>query len=123
VLLEGRNAIVTGAATGIGKATAERLGAEGASVCVNYYSEQERGDAEAVVSTIAQAGTRAFTFQADISEESAVEGMVAQAAKQLGGVDLLVNNAGIEKQVALLYSLSPSSLDQLPADLRRFIDS
>ncbi len=102
MLLEGRNAIVTGAASGIGKATAERLGAEGASVCVNYYSERERGDAEAVVSTIEQAGTRAFAFQADIGEESAVERMVAQAAEQLGGVDLLVNNAGIEKQVALL---------------------
>jgi len=96
VLLEGRKAIVTGAASGIGKATAERLGAEGASVCVNYYSERERGDAEAVVSTIEQAGTKAFAFQTDVGEESAVERMVAQAA------ELLVNNAGIENQVALL---------------------
>src|SRR5436190_19177928 len=80
VLLEGRNAIVTGAASGIGKATAERLGAEGASVCVNYYSERERGDAEAVVSTIEQAGTKAFAFQTDVGEESVVERMVARAA-------------------------------------------
>jgi glucose 1-dehydrogenase len=102
MLLEGRKAIVTGAASGIGKATAERLGAEGASVCVNYYSQRERGDAEAVVSAIEQAGTKAFAFQTDVGDESAVERMVAQAAEQLGGVDLLVNNAGIEKQVALL---------------------
>jgi glucose 1-dehydrogenase len=102
VLLEGRKAIVTGAASGIGRATAERLGAEGASVCVNYYSKRERGDAEAVVAAIEQAGTKAFAFQTDVGEEPAVERMVAQAAKQLGGVDLLVNNAGIEKQVALL---------------------
>jgi glucose 1-dehydrogenase len=102
VLLEGRKAIVTGASSGIGKATAERLGAEGAGVCVNYYSEPERDDAEAVVSAIEQAGAKAFAFQTDVGEESAVERMVGQAAKQLGGVDLLVNNAGIEKQVPLL---------------------
>jgi glucose 1-dehydrogenase len=102
VLLEGRRAIVTGAASGIGKATAERLGLEGSSVCVNYYSEGERGDAEAVVSVIEQSGAKAFAFQADVGDEVAVERMVAHAAEQLGGVDLLVNNAGIEKQVALL---------------------
>ena len=102
MLLEGRRAIVTGAASGIGKATAERLGLEGSSVCVNYYSEGERGDAEAVVSVIEQSGAKAFAFQADVGDEVAVERMVAHAAEQLGGVDLLVNNAGIEKQVALL---------------------
>jgi glucose 1-dehydrogenase len=102
VFLEGRKAIVTGAASGIGKATAERLGAEGANVCVNYFSERERGDAEAVVAAIEQAGAKAFAFQTDVGEEPAVERMVAQAAKQFGGVDLLVNNAGIEKRVALL---------------------
>jgi glucose 1-dehydrogenase len=102
VLLEGRKAIVTGAASGIGKATAERLGAEGASVCVNYYSERERDDAEAVVSAVERAGATAFAFEADVGDESAVERMVGQAATQLGGVDLLVNNAGIEKQVPLL---------------------
>jgi glucose 1-dehydrogenase len=114
VLLAGRHAIVTGAASGIGKATAERLGLEGASVCVNYYSEPERSDAEAVVSTIEQAGSAAFAFQADVGEEVAVERMVAQAAEQLGGVDLLVNNAGIENQVALLEM----SLDNWNAVLR-----
>jgi glucose 1-dehydrogenase len=114
VLLEGRKAIVTGAASGIGKATAERLGVEGASVCVNYYSDSEQSDAEAVVSAIEHGGSTAFAFQADVGEEVAVERMVAQAAEQLGGVDLLVNNAGIEKQVALLEM----SLDDWNAVLR-----
>jgi 3-oxoacyl-[acyl-carrier protein] reductase len=52
MLLENRKAIVTGASSGIGKATAERLGREGASVCVNYYSPEERSAAESVVAAI-----------------------------------------------------------------------
>ncbi|MGH3619717.1 MAG: SDR family NAD(P)-dependent oxidoreductase, partial [Pseudonocardiaceae bacterium] len=55
VLLEGRKAIVTGASSGIGKATAERLGREGANVCVNYYSDKEQGDAHEVVTSIERA--------------------------------------------------------------------
>ena len=52
MLLENRKAIVTGASSGIGKATAERLGREGASVCVNYCSPEERSAAEGVVAAI-----------------------------------------------------------------------
>jgi len=87
MLLQGRKAIVTGASSGIGKAAAERLGVEGAGVCVNYYSEQEQGDAEAVVSAIEQTGAEAFALQADVGDEAAVERMVAEAAKRLGGAN------------------------------------
>jgi glucose 1-dehydrogenase len=103
MLLEGRKAIVTGASSGIGRATAERLAREGASVCVNYYSHREADDAEAVVEEAQAVGApKAIAVQADVSREEDVERMVAHTRQQLGGVDLLVNNAGIEKQVPLL---------------------
>jgi glucose 1-dehydrogenase len=102
MLLQGRKAIVTGAASGIGRATAERLGREGASVCVNYYSQKEREAAERVVASIEKAGAGAIAFQADVSNEEDVKAMVARAAKEFRGLDLLVNNAGIEKKVPLL---------------------
>ncbi|MGH7750296.1 MAG: glucose 1-dehydrogenase, partial [Candidatus Dormibacteria bacterium] len=92
----------TGGSSGIGRATAERLGREGASVCVNYYSDHEAADAAAVVAAVEQSGRRAIAVQADVSREDQVRAMVGRTVSELGGCDLLVNNAGIEKQVPLL---------------------
>jgi glucose 1-dehydrogenase len=99
MLLEGRRAIVTGAATGIGKATCERLGREGASVCVNFYADGEADDAHAIAGQI---GHGSIAVQADVGSEDDVKRLVAAARDAFGGVDLLVNNAGIEKQIPLL---------------------
>lgn len=102
MLLKGRRAIVTGASSGIGAATAKRLGAEGARVCVNFYSPHEQGDADAVVDAVKQAGGDGIAVQADVGAEDDVKRMVAAASDAFGGLDLLVNNAGIEKQIPLL---------------------
>ena len=103
MLLTGRKAVVTGASSGIGKATAERLAREGAGVCVNYYSDKEADDAHAVAEEARKAGApNAVALQADVGNEDDVERLVARAREELGGLDLLVNNAGIEKQVPLL---------------------
>ncbi len=103
MLLKARRAIVTGGNTGIGKASARRLAAEGASVCINYYSDHEAKAAQALADRLARGGApRAFAVQGDVGREDDVKRMVAEAADQFGGLDLLVNNAGIEKQIPLL---------------------
>jgi glucose 1-dehydrogenase len=102
MLLEGRRALVTGASSGIGRATALRLGEEGARVAVNYRSERERADAEAVAARIDPAGAGAYAVQADVRVEADVVRMVGECRERLGGLDLLVNNAGIESHAPTL---------------------
>ncbi|MFN2462344.1 MAG: glucose 1-dehydrogenase [Candidatus Dormibacteria bacterium] len=101
--LQGRRAIVTGASSGIGKATAIRLAQEGASVAVNYFSDHERGAADEVAAECMKTdGVRAMSVQADVGSEDDVVRMVGQAKEAFGGIDILVNNAGIENQVPTL---------------------
>jgi glucose 1-dehydrogenase len=102
MLLEDRKAIVTGASSGIGRATAIRLAAEGAAVCVNYYSDREGDAARAVVADIEKSGGRGLVAQADVGDEAQVIEMVEKTAAAFGGLDILVNNAGIENMVPTL---------------------
>ena len=114
MLLQGRTAVVTGASSGIGAATAERMAREGAPVLVNFYSDRERADAEAVVGRIEQAGGSAVSWQADVGDEEQVRTMMKAAVDRFGGIDVLVNNAGIENQQPILEL----SLDLWEAVLR-----
>ena len=90
-----RTAIVTGASRGIGAAIAERLGQDGFSVVVNYAGSE--GEATALVSKIKAGGGTAIAAKADVSKPEEVVRMFDTAEKELGGVDVLVNNAGIMK--------------------------
>jgi glucose 1-dehydrogenase len=99
--LSGRRALVTGSATGIGRSTAARLAADGASVIINYVGPSDQADS--AVKEIADAGGTAVAIGADVSDEQQVQSMFARARDELGGpVDLLVNNAGIEKPFKLV---------------------
>lgn len=97
--LEGRVALVTGAQQGIGRACAETLGAQGASVVVQYLDDQE--SAESVAEVVRSSGVEAVAIQGDVGRRADCEAAVA-AGEPLGGVDLLVNNAGIFPRVGFL---------------------
>jgi 3-oxoacyl-[acyl-carrier protein] reductase len=91
--IDGKVAIVTGASRGIGAAVAERLAHDGYTVIVNYAGSAS--EAEALAAKIESGGGKAATARADVSDASAVAGMFDLAQRQFGGVDVLVNNAGI----------------------------
>ena len=88
-------AIVTGASRGIGAAVAERLATDGFVVVINYSGDTR--SAEALARKIEGKGGRALTAKADVSDPKAVRGMFDAAEAAFGGVDVLVNNAGIMK--------------------------
>lgn len=88
-----RVALVTGGSRGIGREVALRLGSEGYGVAILFVSQRE--EADAVVSEITGAGGKALAFQADVADEHAVEAAFAGTERELGGIDVVVNAAGI----------------------------
>jgi 3-oxoacyl-[acyl-carrier protein] reductase len=91
----GKTAIVTGASRGIGAAIARRLARDGFAVAINYAGSTEA--AETLAAEITKAGGRAQPIQADVSDASAVARLFQETENAFGGVDVLVNNAGIMK--------------------------
>jgi 3-oxoacyl-[acyl-carrier protein] reductase len=91
--LEGRVALVTGAAKNIGAAVAERLGAAGAAVAVNYRAPGSAHAAAMVAEKIVAAGGRATSVRGDVSDEGEVSAMVEEVERTFGAPDILVNNA------------------------------
>jgi glucose 1-dehydrogenase len=99
-LLNGRKALVTGADSGIGQGVAFELAAHGAAVAVNYLADPTV--AERMVARIERRGGRAIAVQMDVSSEEDVVRATGETREALGGLDLLVNNAGIEKRFLLV---------------------
>ncbi|MEU9470716.1 SDR family oxidoreductase [Streptomyces avermitilis] len=98
-LLKGQKALVTGANSGIGKATAIGLGRVGADVVVNYVAGRDA--AEEVVREIESFGVRAYAHEADVSQEDQVADMVSRMVKEFGTIDVMVANAGLQRDAAV----------------------
>ena len=132
--LTGRTALVTGASTGIGRATAVELARRGAHVVVNYPYERELANAQetrrlahAAVAESAQGGRQPVALadddgggvctlvQADVSREAEVEAMFEQATEACGTVDILVNNAGIQIEEPSSHETTAAHFDQVLA--------
>ncbi len=99
--LEGKNVLVTGGSSGIGQAIAVRFAEYGANVAINYLTTAEEGaetedEVQACVAKVQRQGVRDVLVRGDVSKEADVEAMVGEAIDELGGVDVLVNNAGIQ---------------------------
>ncbi|MFC6838097.1 3-oxoacyl-ACP reductase family protein [Halomarina ordinaria] len=103
--LDDTAALVTGGSRGIGRGIAEAFGREGAAVAVNYHSDDEA--AEETVDAITDAGGRAVAVQADVSDEAEARDLVDHVETEFGGLDVLVNNAGV---------LEPSTLDEMDVE-------
>jgi 3-oxoacyl-[acyl-carrier protein] reductase len=97
-LLDGKAAVVTGGAQGIGLAIAQRLGAEGASVVVADVDEARSQEAAA---TVADAGGKAIGVACDVTSPEQVEALVTRCVEELGSIDVMVNNAGITRDATM----------------------
>jgi len=94
--LKGKVALVTGAARGVGREIALSLAAEGANVSVNYRNSGK--EAESLVSEIKAKGGKAKAYKADVADFAGVKAMVDEVVKDFGGLNILINNAGIAQR-------------------------
>src|SRR2546430_13136594 len=90
--LEGRRAVVTGASSGIGEATALALAGEGATVSLGARRKDRLDE---LAQRIESKGGTAHSFEVDVGDESAAHALIESAAEQMGGLDILINNAGV----------------------------
>ena len=95
MILEGKHIVITGASEGLGVAVAERCLAEGADVAICARSKERLERAGAALRAVARPGQRVIVTVADVANPQQVKALIADAARELGGIDGLVNNAGI----------------------------
>ena len=110
---QGRTALITGAARGIGRGIALRLAKDGLDIAIADLPAM-RADAEGVAEEVRALGRRAAVIDADVSEGTQVDAMIAQTAAELDKLDVMVANAGVA-QVAPLLDITPAEFDKLMA--------
>jgi NAD(P)-dependent dehydrogenase (short-subunit alcohol dehydrogenase family) len=111
-LLDGRRALVTGGDSGIGRAVTIAFAKEGADVAITYLSEEEDADARHTAELVKAAGHRCTTIRTDLAVADNCEQAVRQAAGELGGLDILVNNVATQRPVTDLSELSTEQLER-----------
>ncbi|MET9558879.1 SDR family oxidoreductase [Streptomyces tauricus] len=105
-----RVAIVTGGSRGIGRASAERLAADGFAVVINFAGNQT--EADKTVGAITEAGSRAFAFRADVADETEIAALFDAAESTYGGIDVVVHAAGV-MTLAPLVDIDLDALDRM----------
>jgi NAD(P)-dependent dehydrogenase (short-subunit alcohol dehydrogenase family) len=108
--LKGRKALITGGDSGIGRAAAIAFAREGADVAINYLPE-EQSDADEVVKLIEEAGQKAFAIPGDLKDEDFCKEVIARTVEELGGLDILVNNAAKQIAVEDILDLTTEQFD------------
>lgn len=109
--VENKNALITGASRGIGKAISLAMAKEGYNIAVNYLSFQA-DEADELVKELEELGVKAIKVQADVSDLEEVTAMTKEVIAELGSIDVLVNNAGITKD-GLMLRMSEEQFDQV----------
>ena len=114
--LQGKNVLITGASSGIGQAIAIRFAREGANVAINYRSGANQAEETRCMARKARTngGGKEMVVQADVSEEAQVKTMMARVIEEFGSLDVLVNNAGIQKP-APSHEIEASDFDRVLA--------
>ena len=108
--LAGRKALITGGDSGMGRAAAIAYAREGADVAINYLPAEE-ADAKEVIALIKKEGRKGVAIPGDLREEAFCQRLVAEAVRQLGGLDIVVNNAGRQQQRQSILDLTTEDFD------------
>ena len=111
--LQGRRALITGGDSGIGRAVALAFAREGADVAIGYFAEEEEIDAAETVAAIEASGHKCLALPGDIREPAQCRDMVERMAKELGGIDVLVNNAAFQMVHDDIGEITPEELDRV----------
>lgn len=109
--LKGRKALITGGDSGIGRAVAIAYAREGADVAINYL-ESEQPDADETIRIVKESGVQGVAIPGDISDETFCKTLVETAQTELGGLDIIVNNAGKQVAIESVEDISPEQLQQ-----------
>ena len=115
-MLKNKNAVVTGATRGIGREIAFTLAENGANVAINYRTLNE--EVERLIEELKSYGTNIVAVKCDISDEEEVKNFIAESKKQLGSIDILINNAGITKDGLLMRMKEKDFSDVLDVNLK-----